>query len=749
MIAQPQPGGRYVATDLHEAGGVPVVMSELIARRPRRRRRAGGRGRDAGRAAAPPPSPTARVVPRRGAVQASSGLRAARQPRARRRGRQGRRAPSAARHTGPARVFDCEDACIAAIAAGAIVARRRPGHPQRRPRRRPGHARDAEHHRRRRRRRARRIGHAGHRRALLRRHPRADGRPRRPRGRARRAARRRRARASGSRSTSTPACSRVDVARRRARPPARRLRAAARRASTRGVLARYAGSSAPPPTAPRSCDPMSAQVRSPCASVAPTGRSPSAPLRAPTRPARHRRRAGARRRADGLRDRAHRPHRGRARVPLQLAALRGQRQGASPDILDAAEPRAGVHVGRLHGEAAARLHLHGDGDVRDAGEARARPVGLGADRRPRIPTTARTACGSTAASSPRGPTSSASAPKRRRRCRTSRRTSGSRAGSRRRWSRSSARPSTSATRCARRCTSSIPRRCSRRSRSRRTPARTCRSSTTGAEEGRQHAPREPRRDREGRHRRASCKARTKTTIAHNKFIVLLARRQAAAGLDRLDQRHRGRHLRPRERRAPRSPTGASRRRYLDYWEALQGHPERKTLKAFNDPPPTVPEAAGRAHTRTAIFSPRTQLDPLEWYCRLANSREERRLPHRRVRAHGRDRTGLRGQTRLPALPAARPRDRQRRGGPPRPGRTSSPPAGFKAKGGWRQLDREGPDEPQRPRRLRAHEVHARRPARRRPDRRHRLGELERRVGQATTTRTCSSSAATRASPTST
>ena len=49
VIANLTPGGRYVATDFHAVGGVPVLIRELIAAGPRRRRRADRRGRDAGR----------------------------------------------------------------------------------------------------------------------------------------------------------------------------------------------------------------------------------------------------------------------------------------------------------------------------------------------------------------------------------------------------------------------------------------------------------------------------------------------------------------------------------------------------------------------------------------------------------------------------------------------------------------------------------------------------------------------------
>jgi dihydroxy-acid dehydratase len=122
VIANLTPGGRYVGTDLHAAGGVPVLIRELI--------RAGLIDGTApaitggtlagatGDAAAPDDDVTyscdAPFKPR-------SGLRLLR----------GNLAPEGAvakisgterrRHVGPARVFDGEEACIAAISAQAIA----------------------------------------------------------------------------------------------------------------------------------------------------------------------------------------------------------------------------------------------------------------------------------------------------------------------------------------------------------------------------------------------------------------------------------------------------------------------------------------------------------------------------------------------------------------------------------------------------------------------------------------------------
>jgi dihydroxy-acid dehydratase len=122
VIADLTPGGRYVATDLQAVGGVPVLIRELIA--------AGLVDGDApfvgggtlGDACTDAPAPDGRVTfscdtP----YKARSGLRLLR----------GNLAPAGAvakisgterrRHVGPARVFDGEEACIAAISARAIA----------------------------------------------------------------------------------------------------------------------------------------------------------------------------------------------------------------------------------------------------------------------------------------------------------------------------------------------------------------------------------------------------------------------------------------------------------------------------------------------------------------------------------------------------------------------------------------------------------------------------------------------------
>jgi dihydroxy-acid dehydratase len=123
VIASLTPGGRYVATDLHAAGGAPVLVRELI--------RAGGvdgaapvvAGGTLAEAVAGAPGPDGRVTfSCEAPYKPVSGLV----------GLRGNLAPDGAvakvsgterrRHSGPARVFESEEACIAAVSAGAIAA---------------------------------------------------------------------------------------------------------------------------------------------------------------------------------------------------------------------------------------------------------------------------------------------------------------------------------------------------------------------------------------------------------------------------------------------------------------------------------------------------------------------------------------------------------------------------------------------------------------------------------------------------
>lgn len=117
---------------------------------------------------------------------------------------------------------------------------------------------------------------------------------------------------------------------------------------------------------------------------------------------------------------------------------------------------------------------------------------------------------------------------------------------------------------------------------------------------------------------ALCTPRTKTTIAHNKFIVLLRDGkplQVWTGSTNITEGGIFGHANVGHRIS--SPTLAQR--YLDYWQQLSGDPDRDTLKAFDDPSPTFPARRPRKGSRTVIFSPRSELDSLAWYCRLADT----------------------------------------------------------------------------------------------------------------------------------
>jgi dihydroxy-acid dehydratase len=123
VVANLSPSGSPVATELHEAGGVPALLRELIA---------GGlvdgsapvvAGGTLAEAVAGAPEPDGAVLSRVGApFKPPGGLVALR----------GNLAPDGCvvkvagttlrRHSGPARVFESEEECEEAIAAGAVVA---------------------------------------------------------------------------------------------------------------------------------------------------------------------------------------------------------------------------------------------------------------------------------------------------------------------------------------------------------------------------------------------------------------------------------------------------------------------------------------------------------------------------------------------------------------------------------------------------------------------------------------------------
>ena len=188
-LADLKPGGRYVAKDMGEAGGMPVLLKTLleggfihgdcmtVTGKTIAENLADVKWRDDQEVIRPvsnPLSPTGGVVGLWGSLAPDGAI-------VKVAGMTSHRA-----HRGPARVFDGEEACFAAVEARRLQGRRGAGHPLRGAQGRPGHARDAVHHRRALRPGPGRQGGADHRRPLLRRHARPLRRPRRPGGPGRR-----------------------------------------------------------------------------------------------------------------------------------------------------------------------------------------------------------------------------------------------------------------------------------------------------------------------------------------------------------------------------------------------------------------------------------------------------------------------------------------------------------------------------------------------------------------------------------
>ena len=182
-IADLKPGGRYVAKDMFEAGGIPLLMKTLL---------------DHGFLHGDCMTVTGRTIAEnleQGAVEPGPGRRppgeqadhADRrrgrpegQPRARGRHREGRRHEEA--RSSPARraASTARRSASRRSSARELQGRRGPRHPLRGPARRPRHARDAVDHGGALRPGHGRQGRADHRRALLRRHARLLHRPCRP-----------------------------------------------------------------------------------------------------------------------------------------------------------------------------------------------------------------------------------------------------------------------------------------------------------------------------------------------------------------------------------------------------------------------------------------------------------------------------------------------------------------------------------------------------------------------------------------
>ena len=195
LIADMRPGGRYAAADMYDAGGVGLVMRELLKRDLLHGDETTVDGRTIAQIAADTVETPGQAVvrPIETPIKATGGITDPPRPASR---------PTAAsssspaherrHHRGPARVFDSESACFEAVSkrrivAGDVVVIRYEG-----PVGGPGMQEMLARHGRARRRGPGRVRRAAHRRPLLGRHARADDRPRRARGRGRRPDRARR-----------------------------------------------------------------------------------------------------------------------------------------------------------------------------------------------------------------------------------------------------------------------------------------------------------------------------------------------------------------------------------------------------------------------------------------------------------------------------------------------------------------------------------------------------------------------------
>ena len=180
LIGDLRPGGRYSAADIDDAGGVGIVIRELLKQGLMHGEPTTVTGQSiADIAASVEETPGQQVFrPIEQPIKATGGLAILR----------GTLAPDGcviklAGHerrsfSGPARVFDSEPACFEARQAQQHQAGRRGRAALRRSRGRTGHAGDAQRHGRHRGRGPRRVGGAAHRRPLQRRHARPDDRAR-------------------------------------------------------------------------------------------------------------------------------------------------------------------------------------------------------------------------------------------------------------------------------------------------------------------------------------------------------------------------------------------------------------------------------------------------------------------------------------------------------------------------------------------------------------------------------------------
>lgn len=115
--------------------------------------------------------------------------------------------------------------------------------------------------------------------------------------------------------------------------------------------------------------------------------------------------------------------------------------------------------------------------------------------------------------------------------------------------------------------------------------------------------------------------RTKVAIAHNKFVVLLRDGkpvQVWTGSTNITEGGIFGHANVGH--IVRDPRVAER--FLAYWEQLAGDPPRRELRSWNEADFAVPAGRPRARSRTTVFSPRSQIDALQWYVRLADTAKQ-------------------------------------------------------------------------------------------------------------------------------
>lgn len=114
--------------------------------------------------------------------------------------------------------------------------------------------------------------------------------------------------------------------------------------------------------------------------------------------------------------------------------------------------------------------------------------------------------------------------------------------------------------------------------------------------------------------------RSKVNISHNKFIVLLKDGKPLevwTGSTNITEGSFYGHANVGHRIS--DPDLAAT--YLAYWEELSQNPSRKAIYAYDDPNPKFPKGRPRRQM-TTVFSPRSTIDSLDWYVRLADSAEQ-------------------------------------------------------------------------------------------------------------------------------